>query len=119
MPLESVPIITTIGIVCMFPASAAARPSTVVLGHAIGFVVAWLALLLEASPLFASPVVLLLMLLTGQKHPPAVLTPFVAAAHPDNFGTISTVLACGVIAAAVAGHLLRSLLRRLPGRLTG
>lgn len=107
LPIERIPVITTLALAATAPQLRATYPRAVICGHLIAFSLtlfcqAWLmpAVIVAAMALVA-------MQITATVHPPAALTPFLLAAHPDLVQRVVLPLFFGCLVAVAVSGLLR------------
>lgn len=107
LPIEHIPVVTTLALAVTAPALKATYPRAVLGGHLISYGLALFCHTSSTPPVVVSAVALVLMQIAGSLHPPAALTPFLIAAHPEFARPVALPLFFGCLVAAAVSALLR------------
>jgi hypothetical protein len=107
IPVEWAPLITSLALAAMLPEARAAYPRAIFAGHLAAFAVGWLCLLAGVPPLLGATMAVFLMLVLDISHPPAAVTPFILASHPQALTALPVPLIVGCTAVSLLAALLR------------
>lgn len=101
LPLDWLPLITSLALVVLMPQSEAARPKNVAVGHLLSWAVGACFSLLSWSPVYGATTALALMIATRALHPPAAVTPFVIYNHPEAAPNLFIAIGVGVVVLSI------------------
>lgn len=107
LPIERIPIITTLALAATAPQLRATYPRAVIGGHLIALSLSLFCHVWLIPAVIVAAMALVAMQVTATVHPPAALTPFLLAAHPDLGQPVVLPLFFGCLVAVIVSGLLR------------